>query len=283
MTIDTGGAAFHGGGPEKRSSCLVQAPTSWTLPMLNDIRMRFAQVFDLVRSDGWNSLLSELFFRGRTAVVVEKELAELAERREPLASARLKVVEINEGVLASGVYRFAVQSRFLKALSYLKRGYGGYALASDNVIVGDTWHYAPRPREDRSVWHKDLRRFGFNDWKNRDVYTFDIFVAPSERRGGVSAAFQNSAMLALRSKGYKRAYGFYWADNLPAKWCTRVTNKWKEIRSFRVSRLLLFRWSVPITVALASNDQADFVTARDHVRQGKRQNGRTADESESRI
>jgi GNAT superfamily N-acetyltransferase len=216
------------------------------LPMLNDARMRIAQMADLIRSNGWSSLFKEVFFLKRTAIVVEKDLSELTERSKPLASAKLKLLEIDKEMLSSGVYRFAVNSRYLKALNYLKHGYGGYALARDNVVVGDTWHYVAEAADNPRGLHEDLQRFGFDSWSKDCVYTFDIFVAPAERRGGISAAFQNSAMLALRSKGYTKAYGFYWADNIPAQWCTRVTNKWKEMRAFNVSRCLMFRRAVPL-------------------------------------
>jgi hypothetical protein len=213
--------------------------------MLNAARMRLAQVVDLVRSGGSSSLVKEVLFLRRKAVVVEKDLAELTERPEPLVCAKLKLVEIDPKMLSSGIFRFAVGNRYLKALSYLKRGYGGYALVRDNVVIGDTWHFVSETTDDPRVLHDDLQRFGFKSWKKNDIYTFDIFVAPGERKGGVSAAFQNSAMLALRSKGYTKAYGFYWADNLPAQWCTRVTNKWKEVRAFSVSRFLMFKKAVP--------------------------------------
>jgi GNAT superfamily N-acetyltransferase len=214
--------------------------------MLNDVRMRIAQVVDLVRSNGWRSLFKEVVFLKRIAIVVEKDLSELTERSKPLADAKLKLLEIDKDMLSSGVYRFAVTSRYLKALNYLKRGWGGYALARDNVVVGDTWHYVSEATDDLHGLHEDLQRFGFRDWSKDYVYTFDIFVAPDERKGGISAAFQNSAMLALRSKGYTKAYGFYWADNIQAQWCTRVTNKWKEVRAFSVSRCLMFRRAVPL-------------------------------------
>jgi GNAT superfamily N-acetyltransferase len=214
--------------------------------MLNDVRMRIAQVADHVRSNGWSSLFKEVVFLKRTAIVVEKDLSELTERPKPLVSAKLKLLEIDKDMLSSGVYRFAVTSRYLKALNYLKHGWGGYALARDNVVVGDTWHYVAETADDARGLHEDLQRFGFRGWSKDYVYTFDIFVAPSERKGGISAAFQNSAMLALRSKGYTRAYGFYWADNIQAQWCTRVTNKWKEVRAFSVSRCLMFKRAVPL-------------------------------------
>jgi hypothetical protein len=207
--------------------------------------MRFAQIADLVRSNGWASLRRELVFLRRTAIVVEKDLSEVKDRSGPLESSELKLLEIDDQMLASGNYRFAVRNRYLKALNRLKHGYGGFAIARNNVIVGDTWHYTSEATDDPRAWHEDLRRFGFKRWMKDYVYTFDIFVAPSERKGGVSAAFQNNAMLRLRSKGYTKAFGFYWADNVQAHWCTCVTNKWKKVRAVPVSRFVLFTKAAP--------------------------------------
>jgi len=195
---------------------------------------------ELVRSKGWTSLMRELVFLHRTAIVVEKDLSEVTERLGPLESSKLKLLEIDNEMLSSGRYRFAVENRYLKALNHLKHGYGGLALARDNVVVGDTWHYTSEAANDPQALQVDLRRFGFKTWLKNHVYTFDIFVAPAERKDGVSAAFQNNAMLWLRSKGYTKAFGFYWADNLPAHWCTRVTNKWRKVRTVRISRFLIF-------------------------------------------
>lgn len=214
--------------------------------MLDVVKMRLAQIVDSVRSNGWSSLFNEAVFLRRTAILVEKDLSEVVERREPLASSGLKLLEIDKAMLSSGRYRFAVTYRYLKALHHLKQGYGGFAIARNNVIVGDMWYYVSEATDDASVLHVDLRRFGFQNWKSSYVYTFDIFVAPSERKGGVSAAFQNNAMLCLRSKGYTKAYGYYFADNIPAVWCTRVTNKWKELRAASMSRFLIFTMVAPL-------------------------------------
>jgi GNAT superfamily N-acetyltransferase len=207
--------------------------------VLNVLRMRLTQIADLIKSEGWSSFFKEVLFLNRAAIVVEKNLSEVAERLEPLATAKLKVLEIDQPMLRSGAYRFAVTNRYLKALNYLRIGYSGYALVRDNLVIGDMWC-------DPHVLHEDNRRFGFTNEIKSHICTFDIFVAPAERKGGVSAAFQNRVMLALRSKGYTKAYGFYWADNLQAQWCTRVTNKWKEVRAFSVSRFLIFKWAAPL-------------------------------------
>jgi hypothetical protein len=208
--------------------------------MLDVLKMRFVQISELVRSTGWTSVLRELAFLRRTAILVEKDLSEVTERPGPLESSKLKLLEIDNEMLSSGRYRFAVRHRYLKALNRLKHGHGGLAIARNNVVVGDTWYFASEATDDPRALHVDLRRFGFKTWMNNYVYTFDIFVAPDERKGGVSAAFQNGAMLCLRAKGYTKAFGFYWADNLPAHWCTRVTNKWKKVRDVSVSRFLIF-------------------------------------------
>lgn len=213
--------------------------------MLNMIKMRLGQIADAVKADGWSSLLKQAVFFRRSAIVVEKDLAEVVERPKPLANAGLTLLEIDKHTLASGTYSFAVPYRYMKALHFLEQGCGGFAIARNNVIVGDFWYWAAEATNDPTVLHEDLQRFGFNTWKKSEVYTFDIFVAPSERKNGVSAAFQNNAMISLRSKGFTKAYGFYFADNLPAIFCTRMTNRWRELRVVHVSRFFMFSRTVP--------------------------------------
>jgi hypothetical protein len=213
--------------------------------MLNVLRMRLAQIADTARANGWRSVCGELAFIKRTAIFVEKDLSEVVERPQPLANAKLSLIEIDKNALSSGRFRFALTHRHLKALRYLSLGYGGFGLVRNNVIVGDMWYFASEIIDDPPTLHVDLRRFGFEAWKASYVYTFDIFVAPTERKGGVSAAFQNNAMLSLRSKGFTKAYGFYFADNVSASWCTRITNKWKELHAASVSRFLMFTRVVP--------------------------------------
>lgn len=214
--------------------------------MFNVLKMRAAQIRDLAQSNGWRFILKELVFRHRIAIVVEKNLSEIPDDPRLLAGSNLKVVEINPDLLTNNSYNFALESRKLKALRNVQHGYRGAALVRGNLIVGDTWHWASQSTIDNQHLHADLRRFGFQSWSKDYAYTFDIFVVPSERKGGISAAFQNSAMLQLRANGFTKAYGFYWADNIAAHWCTRVTNKWKKLREVSVSRFLLFTWADPV-------------------------------------
>jgi hypothetical protein len=129
--------------------------------MLDLLRMRFAQMSELVRAAGWASLMRELFFLKRTAIVVEKDLSEVTERSAPLEHSGLKLIEIDNKMLLSGDYRFALEHRYLKALNNLNHGYGGVALARNNTLVGDFWYYVSDTTDDPSTLHVDLRRFGF--------------------------------------------------------------------------------------------------------------------------
>jgi hypothetical protein len=207
--------------------------------------MRWAQISELASSKGWMSVIKEMIFFNRTAIVVEKDLSEIKEHPELLQAVDMKVVEIGTEMLSSASYHFAVRSRQLKARHYIEDGYGGFALIRDRQIVGDTWYVPSQATDNPRLLHKDLRMFGFKRWLVSDVYTFDIFVAQESRKGKVAPAFQNEAMLLLRDKGYTKAFGFYWADNLPAHWCTRVTNKWRKLRAVSVSRFLVFQRAVP--------------------------------------
>lgn len=222
--------------------------------MLDSLKMRIAQVSERVHSSGWHATFRELMFFRRTAVIIEKDLSEVGERSAPLVKRGLRVSEIDHSMLASGEYHFAIRSRFYKALKYLNQGYGGFALVRDHLIVGDSWHWMSDSATTPGEAHADLRRFGFSKWNKADAYTFDLFVAPHERKSGVSAAFQNSVMLSLRAKGCRKTLAFYWADNLRAYWCHQASNKWKEVRRVRVSRCLMLMKSSLIEGKRNGND-----------------------------
>jgi len=223
--------------------------------MFDVLRMRAAQVADVLRTDGVVFLCKQVAYLNRSAIVVKKELAEIVDRPAPLEAANLMVVELERNSVASGALRFALTSRRLKAQHLFDHGYTGFGLVRGDTVVGDMWCCFSETESDPRRVHIDLRRFGFTEWDKSCVYTFDIFVAPAERKSGVAAAFQNAAMLKLRARGFQRGYGFYWADNLQAHWCTRVMNKWSRIKIVKISRLLV------LTVAYPSRGRPEIPSA----------------------
>lgn len=220
--------------------------------MFDVVAMRAAQIVDLVRTDGWSFLRQQVAFLNREAVVVEKDLRQIEDRSGPLLASNLQVVEFDSAAFLSAAPRYALPNRKLKALHYLKQGFGGFGLVRGDLVVGDMWYCSSATERNPQHIHQDLRLFGFTEWDPGCAYTFDIYVVPAERKSGVAAAFQNGAMSMLRAKGFSTAFGFYWADNLQAHWCTRVMNKWRKVKSVRVSRFLFWtRATFPARAATA--------------------------------
>ncbi len=207
--------------------------------MIDVIRMRSIQIYEFVRTNGWSSFFREFVYRRRKAIVVRKALRETKDRTEALKQFNVEFIEIDSESIARRKYQYRFKNRYLKALYYLGKGYGGHAIVKGNEIIGDIWYFAP----DRSPGgHPDPPWLDIQ-LSSSDIYSFDIFLVPSERGNNFAALLQNNAMHALYKKGYENAFAFYWADNIPAVWNTRVVNHWKELKSLRMNRFLFLRKS----------------------------------------
>jgi hypothetical protein len=205
--------------------------------MIDVIRMRSVQIYEFLRTNGWSSFFREVVYRRRKAIVVKKTLCETRDRTEELRQRNVEFVEIDQESLVHKKYQYRFKNRYLKALHYLGKGYGGHAIVKEGEIIGDIWYFAPDKSPDG---HRDPQWLDIQ-LSNRDIYSFDIFLIPAERGNNFSALLQNNAMHALCKKGYENAFAFYWADNIPAVWNTRVINKWKELKTLRMNRFLFFR------------------------------------------
>jgi len=207
--------------------------------VIDVIRMRSVQIYEFLRANSWSSFFKEVIYRGRKAIVVKKALCETKDRTEILKQFNVEFIEIDRDSILSKKYRYRFKNRYLKALHYLGKGYGGHAIVKGDEIIGDIWYFAPGRFPG---YHPDPKWLGIQLSKN-DIYSFDIFLVPSERGSNFSALLQNNAMHALYKKGYENAFAFFWADNIPAVWNTRVVNKWKELKSLRMNRFLFLRKS----------------------------------------
>ncbi|MBU5614222.1 GNAT family N-acetyltransferase [Geomonas azotofigens] len=204
--------------------------------MLQYCKMRLVQARDMVQIGGWRTLLRDMFYLNRVAVPVEIALDSLRPVSDFNRPADEAVVELSAQLLAERrlVYRF--QSRYLKALSYLGRGYRGFALVKGATVAGDIW-CADSRQGGAPGNHPDEAWLGI-ECRCGEAYTFDMFVDPAHRGGNVAAALQNGALHLLKKRGITKAYGFFWADNLPALWVHR-TLRWRELDRVRATRLLL--------------------------------------------
>lgn len=204
--------------------------------MLDVAIMRSIQAYELIKMQGWSSFFRETVYWDRRAVIFEKDLSETKDYTERLKLLNAEMIELSRDLIKKKKYQHRLKNRQLKAVHYLEKGYGGYALVKGAEIVGEMWYSAGPGRKA----HPDLAWLGLDPAGN-EVYAFDWFVVSQERGNNLAGMFQNSALHSLFRKGYQKAFAYVWADNTPAFWTTRVVNKWKEVRIERMNRFLTTR------------------------------------------
>lgn len=203
--------------------------------------MRVMQVYEFIKHNGLSSFLHEVIYFNRTAIVVEKSLIEFdADKRQP-ENCPVNVIELRPEFLAENNFNCTVKNRYLKASQYLRKGYGGCAIIRDEKIVGDIWFTTPNKNAE-NYYHPDCKLLQIRCTEDQ-VYTFDMFLSPDERGNNLALLLQTSALKALRQKGFTKAYGYYWSDNIPALWVHRM-GKWREVKRLKVNRFLFFKQAV---------------------------------------
>ncbi len=210
--------------------------------MFEYTRMRLMQAREFVATKGLSQYFRERVYVQRKAIAVRKDLAEARFTADLFERGDVRFIEVTPENSFERHGGYVDESRKLKALYYLEQGYRGYALVRGGNIIGDIWYYAPDQAGCARV-HPDLYWLGIELGPGQ-VYEFDIYFTPDERGTGLSAGLQNSAGYSQCQKGYSTAFAYYWADNVPAIWNTRVINKYKEWKHMKVSRCFLYPGSL---------------------------------------
>lgn len=206
--------------------------------MINWFFMRLLQTSESIKNNGFSSFLREIFYVNRVAIVVEKNLPDFEISKEQSKQSLVELIELRQDILSKKDFYYPVKSRYLKAIHYLKKGYGGYAIVKGKNIIGDIWFFSPNSNDTTSC-HSDCQRLGLHCTEDQ-VYTFDMFLNPNERGNNFASFLQAKALKSLREKGFTKAYGYYWGDNIPALWVHRL-GKWKEIKRLKVNRFIFFK------------------------------------------
>jgi hypothetical protein len=203
--------------------------------------MRVVQVFDHIGINGFKSSFQGMVHFRRKATIIEKELNAIVFDNETLIKNGMKFEAIIEALLFENITTFKFHNRRLKAVCYLKNNYTGHCLIKDNMIVGDLWYFAQKS-DSKALLHPDINLLKI-PWDKSYAYSFDTFIDPDNRGNNVAKALLNNSLYSMAKEGYKKAYGYYWKDNLPAIWNARAMNKFKEVGSISISRLFFFRFS----------------------------------------
>jgi hypothetical protein len=193
--------------------------------------MRIRQILDLITTKGLSAFFKEIIYIQRKAIIFTKDLDEL----KPKPSFSADIVELTS--INIGECRFLSKYRRLKALNYTKNGYRGFGLVKNNIIIGDMWYYA----SDQDGSPVDINWLGLENWSDKFVYTFDIYIEPGERGNNIATKFQENVTYFLKNMGYHKAYTFCWADNFASLWTIRAANRWKEATTVTMNRILFLK------------------------------------------
>jgi len=205
--------------------------------MFQYIKMRFFHVIEFINSNNFFSLLAEIVYFQRTCIQLEKDLNNFAPNKVYVQHVDLTMIEIDPTTFSEKKFIHQSKARYLKALQYLKKGYSGYGIVRDNEVIGDIWCFTCHKQ---SEIHPDLVLLNIKCTLN-ECYLFDMYISPQERGNrNVAAYFENIVLSDLSKKGYKKVYGYVWADNVPALWVHRII-KWKEKRKLKINRFLGFK------------------------------------------
>ena len=205
--------------------------------MFQYIKMRFFHVMEFINNKNFLSIWTEIVYFRRTCILLEKDLKNFALNNVYVQHADLTMIEINPTTFSENKFIHQSKVRYMKALRYLKKGYSGYGIVRDNEVIGDIWCFTcNKPPE----IHPDVVFFNIKCAPN-ECYLFDMYMSPLERGNRNIATYLERVVLRnLSKKGYEKAYGYVWADNVPALWVHRII-KWKEKRRLKINRFLGFK------------------------------------------
>lgn len=176
-------------------------------------------------------------FQNRIITPVEMDLLLLDSQKDPLEGTGCALVELNLADIQAGTITFAVPSRKAKAFRNLKRGMRGFALVKDSIVVGDLWCVAPLDKK-KQVVHSDLTMLKIKCAEG-DAYAQDMLIDPQYRGKNLAVPLQRALQLTLKKEGWKKVYGAYYDDNIPAMWMHKML-KFKELPKLRVSRFFSY-------------------------------------------
>jgi hypothetical protein len=180
----------------------------------------------------FKDLLRTRVHRHRIATPVEMDLTTFVPPQD-IVPKNFQFVELLPDELRSGKWSFVVQSRYVRALRNIDRGLRVFALVKDSEVVGDMWAITPVP-----ATYPDMDLLGIH-CKEGEAYTFDMLIAQAYRGMNLAVPLQRSLHTQLKAEGYGKVYGYYWDDNLPARWMHRSL-KFKELPKRDISRFFFY-------------------------------------------
>jgi GNAT superfamily N-acetyltransferase len=210
----------------------------WFPSFFEGVLVVYYQSLEALQEEGLKGILRPRFFRNRKATPVEMDLSVLPAQTNLLRDPSYQFVELKMETLAKRDLLFTIPSRGIKASRNLKRGWRGFAIIKGDLVVGDVWCVTPG-KDGNHVMHPDLSMLGIT-CTDREAYAFDMYISQDHRGDNLAAPFQRLLQAKLKAEGWRKVYGYYWDDNLPALWMHRML-RFKELPKRQVSRFLFYQ------------------------------------------
>jgi len=191
----------------------------------------------LAEGNLWNFIQTRIFWN-RVATPVEMELTTLPPQINNFQDTEYKFIELKLDDLLTRKWYTTISSRRLKALQNFKNGWRCFAIIKDSTVVGDVWCVTFNSGLAQQV-HPDLKMLGIRCGEG-EAYAFDMLIDPTYRGKNLAVPLHRNLQFTMKSEGYRKVYGYYWDDNLPALWMHRMI-KFHELPKRRVSHLFFFR------------------------------------------
>lgn len=202
--------------------------------------MRVLQINDYIKTNGLKSFLYSVFYINRKVIIIERDLSTVFDKWSPKQETGVQFVEFNRRNFTKDVSDYHLKNRYYKAIAYFKKGYVCHAMLKDGKVIGDIWHSITKPKNDL-LPNPDVKKLKISESAD-GVYSFDQFVIPSERGNNMAAALVNFHLWSLKAYGYKKVYGYYWSDNIPAIWNNKIMNNFVEIDHLKVNGCYFFKF-----------------------------------------
>lgn len=205
--------------------------------MIKQLRIHFNQILEIWETHGFFSVLHEAVYINRGIVPVEKDLNSLKPLKLSPNKLKVEFIEIEKDSVENRRLEYPLKSRYLKLFKNLDKGYKGFAIVEGNQVIGDLWYFS----SNKSMpTHPDLKLLNIH-FSEKDVYLFDMYIKPEKRGEGRVTSLLGEALMTLKNKGFKKAYGYYMADNIPALWMHRMLG-YKELHRLKWNRFIFLKW-----------------------------------------
>ena len=215
------------------------------MDMYELILLRFSQFLEFRKSGNLKKSLLHKIYSEEVVIPVKKDLLRLQTIANCSDHDSLKLVEISS---RTNSYAFVVKSRENRAKVYINKGYMGFGLLNNDMVVGEVW-YIPWVSGEACL-HPLAKLIGIK-LQQQETYMFDLFVDPTQRGKSITTYFMSSVLKELKLRGYRNVYGYFAVDNLPALWIHRVLG-YEELERYIISRWFFRESAVAVTMRNAA-------------------------------